>query len=80
MKNKQIITQHFGNFVAKKNQKRSYQNGMKRSLVTSEQSGIFFQILWPFENIWTLPVACHFFKIETNLEKTGIQYRQIETP
>ena len=31
MKNKQTITQYFGNFVAINNQKQSYQNGVKRT-------------------------------------------------
>ena len=62
MKNKQTIMQYFGNFVAKNNQKWSYQNGMKHSLVTvcycfddgsvgitSCKSLIF---LWFFTHIW----------------------------
>ena len=36
MKNKQTITQYFGSFIAQNNQKRSFQNGMKRSYVNTK--------------------------------------------
>ena len=41
-KNKQTITQYFGNFVAKNNQKRSYQNEMKRSLDLDYIKHVFY--------------------------------------
>ena len=51
-KSKQTITQYFGNFVAKNNQKPSYQNVMKSSLINRLPN---FWILKKSHLYWRLP-------------------------